>query len=635
MGIFSRTAARVWGWGSRLFHNSFVNTIADKAADFISRTVDNSLFVRFFSRYHIRKETKESSFFYRFFVEKPAGLFKRFRLFCMRSYERSFFAGILEKLSRMIFSTSVHSWAIGLIVGGIISVTISVTLFFEGTGGVFFSENVLCGFILALLGIVLIFCNDSLAYTLYDSQLCRTAFTSLGGVRSEWFRRDETGENRYVLPLIVGVALGLSATFIPAIYLILGVVGLALVVLIFKTPELGALTTAVLLPFAPTMGLVALCGLTLVSYLGKVLRGKRSLKFQLMDLWVVAFCVVLAYAAFTSIERASSIKILLVYLCYISLYFVIVNTINTTDWARRMVWGVFLSGTLAALYGIVQYVTGGAAKSIIWVDTSMFSDIAGRAYGSFGNPNVFGEFLVMMLPLSAVMLAKTKGWKRVFSLFGFACTGIALVLTMSRGAWLAAILSFGLFLIIFSRGFLKLAFFGIFAIPFLPSVLPSSIVSRFTSIGNMTDTSTSYRVSIWMGSLKMLKDFWPCGVGLGSDAFLKVYPRYALSSAGYALHAHNLFLNFFLETGIFGITVFLILIIYFLKLVVSSFRKIADKKLGSIILALGAGVLGLLIQGMTDNVWFNYKIFLQFFLFLGLAGALRKTHIENRGEDLD
>ena len=46
-------------------------------------------------------------------------------------------------------------------------------------------------------------------------------------------------------------------------------------------------------------------------------------------------------------------------------------------------------------------------------------------------------------------------------------------------------------------------------------------------------------------------------------------------------------------------------------------------------------MLGLLIQGMTDNVWFNYKIFLQFFLFLGLAGALRKTHIENRGEDLD
>ena len=39
----------------------------------------------------------------------------------------------------------------------------------------------------------------------------------------------------------------------------------------------------------------------------------------------------------------------------------------------------------------------------------------------------------------------------------------------------------------------------------------------------MEDGSTAYRVSIWMSTLSLIKDFWICGIGTGSDAFSLVY----------------------------------------------------------------------------------------------------------------
>ena len=56
----------------------------------------------------------------------------------------------------------------------------------------------------------------------------------------------------------------------------------------------------------------------------------------------------------------------------------------------------------------------------------------------------------------------------------------------------------------------------------LPFVLPETIINRFLSIGNMADSSTSYRVYIWLGTIAMLKDYWFCGIGPGAAAFNQV-----------------------------------------------------------------------------------------------------------------
>ena len=87
----------------------------------------------------------------------------------------------------------------------------------------------------------------------------------------------------------------------------------------------------------------------------------------------------------------------------------------------------------------------------------------------------------------------------------------------------------------------------------MPFVLPQSILERLISIGNIGDSSTAYRVSVWIASARMARDFWMSGVGFGSDAFAAVYSGYALNGAGFALHSHNFYIQLVVDMGIGGL----------------------------------------------------------------------------------
>jgi len=271
----------------------------------------------------------------------------------------------------------------------------------------------------------------------------------------------------------------------------------------------------------------------------------------------------------------------------------------------------------------------GLEQSLIWVDTSMFSDISARVIGTFENPNVFGEFLIMIIPLSFVSLIKSKRMGKYGPLVSLFFMGLSLIYTYSRGAWLAFLVSFFLFLLFLHKGFMKISVIGVFALPFLPMVLPASIVNRLLSIGNMADSSTAYRVNIWVGTMRMLKDYWLTGIGTGTDIFLSVYPSYALSSAAYAQHPHNLYLHVLAELGIVGFICLLCVILLYFKRILSSAQNVKDRDTKLFLLALGAGIFAFLLQGLTDNVWYNYRIFLIFWSLLGLAvGIYRGYQLE-------
>ena len=49
------------------------------------------------------------------------------------------------------------------------------------------------------------------------------------------------------------------------------------------------------------------------------------------------------------------------------------------------------------------------------------------------------------------------------------------------------------------------------------------------------------------------------------------------------------------------------------------------------IFAGGFGALAMLIQGFTDNVWYNYRIFLLFWVLIGLMSAVYQYHRQKVG----
>jgi len=153
-----------------------------------------------------------------------------------------------------------------------------------------------------------------------------------------------------------------------------------------------------------------------------------------------------------------------------------------------------------------------------------------------------------------------------------------------------------------------------------PMFLPQNVINRFLSVGDMGDTSTSYRVYIWMGTLNMLKDYWFSGIGVGTEAFNKIYPMYAYSGV-IAPHSHNLYLQIITENGIIGLIIFVSMLVIYFKMCVSTIITAKNKFLKALITGLAAGMLGYLVQGMFDNVWYNYRVFLLFFIIIGITAA--------------
>lgn len=168
------------------------------------------------------------------------------------------------------------------------------------------------------------------------------------------------------------------------------------------------------------------------------------------------------------------------------------------------------------------------------------------------------------------------------------------------------------------RRLVALGFVGLFALPF---VLPQSIIQRFASITNFSDSSTSYRINIWQGTIRMLMDYWPFGVGLGQQAYNTVYPLYGLNAI-YAPHAHSLYLQVLSEMGIAGFVLLAGFCLAFLSACYVAYHKAKGSKTMWFVIAMMAGVIAFLFEGIFEYIWYNYRVFLLFFITMGITSAL-------------
>ena len=241
-----------------------------------------------------------------------------------------------------------------------------------------------------------------------------------------------------------------------------------------------------------------------------------KLKYFKANAWVLFFVLVVCICAMTSISLEESRNIALLIVAFILSYFVIVNTIENKKQFKLILYVFVSAAVISALYGLYQYVFGDI-YSQAWLDKEMFEDIKMRVYSTFENPNVYGEYLLLVIPIITSLLWTEKGWLKKVALFiSLAITMLALILTFSRGCWLGIIFAIAILAIIIDRRFILLGIVGLMLLPF---ILPETIINRFLSIGDMNDSSTSYRVYIWMGTIAMLKDYWFSGIGLGITSF--------------------------------------------------------------------------------------------------------------------
>lgn len=392
---------------------------------------------------------------------------------------------------------------------------------------------------------------------------------------------------------------------------------------IFAKPMIWLSITVFAVPFVSTMMSLLLLICTALSLFLKVAINKDfKLKYFKTNAWILMFALVIGICAVTSISLEESRNIALLMIAFVLSYFVVINTIENEKQFKFILYIFSIAAVITAFYGLYQYMFGDL-YSQAWLDKEMFEDIKMRVYSTFENPNVYGEYLILAIPIIAGLLWTEKGiFKKLFWLGSLGVTMLALALTFSRGCWLGIILAIGLLAIMIDRRFILL---GIVALLFLPFVLPESIINRFLSIGNMGDSSTSYRVYIWMGTLAMLADYWFSGIGLGITSFNTIYPIYSYNNIS-APHSHNLYLQLVVEFGIVGLIIFLGMLYNFYKETIISICKKRNILTSSLI----AGVSGFMLQSMFDHTWYNYRVVLIFWIII--AFGLVSTKVSKSDE---
>jgi len=425
-------------------------------------------------------------------------------------------------------------------------------------------------------------------------------------------------KSRLIVAAIAGILIGFGVMYVSPLYTV-GAIGV--LVMLFSV-ELGIGITVFAIPFLPTMlatGLGALCFVSLI--LRKIGNGDKEWKLDGAGMAIMLFMAVFLICTISSVAWKNSMSIFVLYLAFIAFYFTIINTIKTREQLYSMLMIFVLAGVGVAIYGILQYVLGLNVDKQAWMDEEMFSDIRMRVYSTLENPNVLGEYLLLVIPVAVAFLWRKKElWAKVTFAGIVAVLGLCLILTMSRGCWIALLVALAIYITFVDGRYWLLAILVLFA---LPSFLPDSILNRFLSVGDMGDSSSSYRLFIWLGTIALLRDFWVVGIGPGSAAYNTIYPRYSYSTI-IAPHSHNLFLQITTEMGAAGLLAFVLVCVAFLRRMAASAKAVTFKSMDrAMIVAISAGFVAFLVQGMFDYAFYNYRVVMMFWMYLAFGMCFR------------
>lgn len=371
-------------------------------------------------------------------------------------------------------------------------------------------------------------------------------------------------------------------------------------------------------PWSDAYSILIVAFLAFLYFIKIIFFKYEGFNLKAIDFVLFLFMVLSCIAAATSILPRTSIKYLAFYLTCFLLVLTIVSSIRT-ERSLGLFLDVFLVGiTITGLYGIWQAKVVGIPVDPAFTDIANNSNSTGRVFSTVGNPNNYAEILLVTLPLYAAVILNSKTFLKRFIYVLLAMPSlIALVWTGARMAWLAFAASVLLYAFFKNKKLIPLFLVaGLLCIP----LLPESITRRLASI-NLKDTSISYRLSIYKTVLPMLNDAWTTGVGLGTDAFMKICGNYFQYTKKVPPHAHNIYLQIWLEVGLAGIMAFIWFIVRLVKKCIINICDKTDKFINNILVAGVAGITGILLMGMSEYIWYYPRVMIVFWTVIGVVLA--------------
>jgi len=246
----------------------------------------------------------------------------------------------------------------------------------------------------------------------------------------------------------------------------------------------------------------------------------------------------------------------------------------------------------------------------------------GRLEGIFNSPNALAMYLTPVAILSWYFF-RTHPSRFPFIIYNLSSI-ILLFLTRSYSAWIAVSLALFFFEAMGNRVSLKrfAALFGIFLMLSCLVTLSQKDSPRFAQFFS-PDSRSSFasRVMIWKSAEKMIADSPLFGIGPGNFqscylAYQRYFPPYLEWSAP---EPHNIFLAFWLESGLLGLLAFCFLIGWWFQTLFLAL-KTTKKERQQTLLALMAIMIAIIIHGFFDTPYWRLSLAYIFWIvfFLGI-----------------
>ncbi len=330
---------------------------------------------------------------------------------------------------------------------------------------------------------------------------------------------------------------------------VLAVVQLVVVALLVLDAAVSILPADPLFWLFTLKRLVVLAGLAVLVAAGARLRHFRSP----LDLPIALLLLSGLIATVVGRHEGAPLRALLTTVAF---YYLCVGVLRLDSAAWRALVSVALvSAVIAGTAALAQVETGtltGFCRSPSLQDVPCGSGGLVRATGTFANPNLLAAAILLLAPMAALTVATTRQRStRWVHLLLVALAYAGLLVTYSRGAYgsaAASAVAFGLLLVARRRAgrgvvVATLASLGVLLVLSVPIFLVSG-------------PSLLVRGQVWEAALRQAIAHPLAGVGLGRGG--AVVTARVPAPQEFA-HAHDFWLNWFLETGVLGLLAALLL----------------------------------------------------------------------------
>ena len=374
--------------------------------------------------------------------------------------------------------------------------------------------------------------------------------------------------------------------------------------------------------------LAAFLFLLLLFYAGAMRRENFKIHLESIGFYPTAFFILIFIAAAWSYQSNLSWRFLIYHISAALCVIVTVSAARNAYDLKRLCGGALFVTAVSSGYAFFQRVHG-VAINRAYVDLNLNPDMPGRVDSFYDNPNTFGAVLVMLLPLTlALALCAKKLIIRLLAWCVWLAGVIALVMTYSRAGYVGFALSVMIIILLLKPDLMPvLIALCVIAIPFLPS----AVWTRILTIVNFSDTTTSSRFPLYQTALRVIRRSPITGAGLGVDAVQKYVKDYNLyRGAAVFIHSHNLYLQIWLETGLFGLVILLAALFRNVKNGLQAVRdNLTAYPARGMTCAATAGLCGVALCGMSDYIWHYPRVMCIFWFVFAMTLAGVKIYKSN------